>query len=67
MKDIKIEWKKSGIWTYGTAITRSGKRASIGEAVTKKGRYWTVFIEGDERHAATRANLGTVYKILETR
>lgn len=67
MKEIKIEWEVHGMWTSGKAVSKSGKKVLITEAATKKGRYYTVFVEGDERNAATRATLREVHRIIETR
>ena len=69
MKDDRIKWEhesNSKHW-YGLAITKSGKRCSINECDHMVGkRYFTVFIEGDKKHCATRATLEKVYQILDT-
>lgn len=67
----KIEWKYAGGYKSGTATTKSGLRACIGTVMRTSGRsrkeLYTLYIEGDERNAATRATLETVMQILEAR
>ena len=67
MNEPEIKWTKCGMWTRGEATTASGKKVAITEAVTKKGKYYTVFVEGDSRQAATRATLQEVHRIINTR
>lgn len=67
MKNGEITWTRHGAFISGKAISNSGKEICITEANTRKGRYFTVYVAGDERQAATRATIEEVNRIIRTR
>lgn len=66
---IKIDWVGTAGFQQGYAVTKSGKNAYICQAYQTTGVkcYYSVFIEGDKRNAATRATIEKVQQILESR
>lgn len=66
---IKIEWQFIGGYKYAVTTTKSGILARVVEVQrTKSGKsLYSVYIEGDERHAGTRASIEKVEQILESR
>lgn len=67
MEIHKIKWRQNGMFRSGSAVSASGKRVAVTEAMTQKGKYYTVFVEGDKRNAATRATIEEVNRIIATR
>ena len=67
MKQNEITWTQHGMFMSGMAVSASGKKVCITEAMTKKGKYYTVFVEGDKRNAATRATIEEVNRIIAIR
>ena len=66
---IKLNWQVIGGYVYANTTTKNGLHARIVEAQrTSKGRpLYSVYIDGDERYACTRATIEKVEQILESR
>ena len=62
---IQINWVRG----FGYAKTSSGKKACISPIYQTSvgGDYYSLYIEGDKRNAATRATLEKIQKILQSR
>ena len=66
---IKISWQFIGGYAYGCTTTKSGLTARVAEVQrSRTGKHlFSLYIEGDERNACTRATIEKVEKILESR
>ena len=66
---IKLNWQVIGGYVYANTATKSGLHARIVEVQrSRKGiPLYSIYIDGDERYACTRATIEKVERILETR
>lgn len=69
MKNINIEWKVSGGFKSGYAVTKSGKKAFINSIMNTSSRsrreLFSCWVQGIDGMVATRATIETIIAKLE--